>query len=288
MGDTRLRQEQHLLLGGAHEQEAAGIKQERRQELEAVGILSIVGDGAGIFQDETDFDNAGNASSHQSVAKDTVYHGAQVQLLRVTTHGPASNGDDDGGNQVALGTATAVTAQPHAQETSTPPDDTHTGMLQVIAYPWSTPSVLGEGVHAAPSSDDHAVVEFLRAAGATQPDLSNEKEDGVDDTVCDEGGPHDEVGSTLAGVVALAEAQGSNSTKQHLDPGGQRDDLAQYTVSRDNPFPDLAHETTLDVEPKIDAHGGLSEDHHHQPRSILGVYVLAELATFVGVTEEVA
>lgn len=288
MSDTSLGQQQHLLLSGAHEEKTTSIQQEGRQELETVGILSIAGDGICVSQDETDFDDASDTSSHQGVAKDTVDHGTEMQLLRVATHGPASNGNDDGGNQVALGTATAVAAQPHAQETSTPPDNTHTSMLQVIAYPRSSPSVLGEGIHAAPRSDDHAVVEFLRAAGATQPDLTNEEQDGVDNAVGDESGTHDEVGGTLTGVVALTEAQGSDSTKQHLDPGGQRDDLAQYTVSRDNPLPNLAHETTLNVELKIDAHGGLSEDHHHQPRSILRVYVLAKLATFVGVTEEVA
>ena len=167
MGDTGLRQEQHLLLGSTHEKEATGIQQEWRQELEAVGILSIAGDGVCISQDEADFDDASDTSSHQGVAKDTVHHGAQVQLLRVATHGPASDSDDDSGNQVALGTATAVAAQPHAQKTSAPPDDTHTGMLQVIAYPGPSPSVLSEGVDAAPRSNDHAVVELLRAAGAT-------------------------------------------------------------------------------------------------------------------------
>jgi hypothetical protein len=288
MSDTGLRQQQHLLFGGAQEEEATGIQQERRQKLEAVGILSIFGNRVGIFQDETDFDDASDTSSHQGVAKDTVYHGTDVQLLRMATHGPASNGNDDGRNQVALGTAAAVTAEPHAQQTSAPPDDTHTGMLQVVAYPGVSPSVFSESVDATPSSDDHAVVELLRAAGATQPDLTNEKEDGVDDTVCDEGGAHDEVGSTLTGMIALAEAQGSDSAKQHLHPGGQRDDLAQYTVSRNNPLPDLAHETTLDVESKVYAHDGLSEDHHHQPGGILRVYVLAELTTFVGVAEQVA
>jgi hypothetical protein len=42
------------------------------------------------------------------------------------------------------------------------------------------------------------------------------------------------------------------------------------------------------VEPKIDAHCSLSEDHHHQPGGVLRMYVLAELTAFVGVAEEVA
>jgi hypothetical protein len=256
--------------------------------LEAVGILSIVRYRVGIFQDETDFDDAGNSSSHQGVAENTVYHGTDVQLLRMTTHGPTSDGNDDGRNQIALRAATAVAAQPHTQQTSAPPDDTHTGMLHVIADPGTTPSMFGESVDASPSSDNHTIVELLRAAGATQPDLTNEKEDGVYNAVGDECRAHDEVGSTLTSVVALAEAQGCDSTEQHLHPGGQRDDLAQYTVSRDNPLPDLAHEPTLDVEPKVDAHGSLSEDHHHQPGGVLRMYVLAELTAFVGVAEEVA
>jgi hypothetical protein len=288
MGDFSLRQKQHLLFGGTQKEEATGIQQERRQELEAVGILSIFRDGVGVFQDETDFDDASNTSSHQGVAKDAVYHGTDVQRLSMTTHGPASNGDDDGRNQIALGTATAVAAEPHTHQTSAPPDDTHTGMLQIIMCPGVSPSVFSESVDTTPSSNDHAVVEFLRAAGATQPDLTNEEEDGVDDAVCDKCRAHDEVGSTLTGMLALAKAQGCDSTKQHLHPRGQRDDLAHYTVSRNNPLPDLAQEATLDVESKVDTHGGLSEDHHHQPGGVLRVYVLAELTAFVGVAEEVA
>jgi hypothetical protein len=44
MSNFGLRQKQHLLFGGAQEEEATGIQQERRQELEAVGILSIFRD----------------------------------------------------------------------------------------------------------------------------------------------------------------------------------------------------------------------------------------------------
>lgn len=253
--------------------------------MEAVGVLAILRDRVVVLQDETDLNDASDTCGHQGVSENAVYHGAEMQFLGVTTHGPSSNGDDNGRDQVALRTATAVATEPDAQEAGAPPNDTHGRVLQIIAYPGSSPSVFGESIDTTPCSNDHAVVELLRTAGATQPDLTNEKEDGVDDSVGDEGRAHDEVSCTLAGMVALTEAQGSDSAKEHLHPCSQRDDLAEYTVCRNNPLPNLAVEAALKMEPEVDAHGGLGEDHHHQPGGVLRVYVLAELATFVSVAE---
>lgn len=66
-------------------------------------------------------------------------------------------------------------------------------------------------------------------------------------------------------MVALADTQGCESTGYHLEPGGQRDDLTKYTMCRDDPLSDLAHEILLDVEPKIDAYTDFGGRHHQQP-----------------------
>lgn len=58
----------------------------------------------------------------------------------------------------------------------------------------------------------------------------------------------------------------NNCTEYYLNPGGQRNNLAQYIVCRDDPLPDLAQEIALDVEPNLDAHTGLGEGHDHQSR----------------------
>jgi hypothetical protein len=231
--------------------------------LEAVGVLAILRDRVVVFQDETDLNDASDTSGHQGVPENAMYHGTQMQFLGVTTHGPSSNGDDNGRDQVALGTATAIATEPDAQKASAPPNDTHGRVLQIVTHPSGPPSMFGESIDTSPRSNDHTVVELLRTAGATQPNLTYEKEDGVDDSVGDEGRAHDEVSCTLAGMVALTEAQGSDSAKEHLHPCSQRDDLAEYTVCRDNPLPNLAVEAALKMEPEVDAHGSLGEYHHH-------------------------
>lgn len=253
--------------------------------MEAVGVLAILRDRVVVFQDETDLNDASDTSGHQGVSENAMYHGTQMQFLGVTTHGPSSNGDDNGRDQVALGTATAIATEPDAQKAGAPPNDTHCRVLQIVTHPSGPPSMFGESIDTSPRSNDHTVVELLRTAGATQPNLTYEKEDGVDDSVGDEGRAHDEVSCTLTGMVALTEAQGSDSAKEHLHPCSQRDDLAEYTVCRNNPLPNLAVEAALKMEPEVDAHGGLGENHHHQPGGVLRVYVLAKLATFVSVAE---
>jgi predicted GNAT family acetyltransferase len=73
----------HLLLGGAHEEEATCVQQEGREVLEAVDIvviLAIRGDvECGLVtKDEADLDDSGQASSHERVAEDGVNVCAEI------------------------------------------------------------------------------------------------------------------------------------------------------------------------------------------------------------------
>ena len=122
-------------------------------------------------------------------------------------HRPAGNQQDKARDEVALRRAVPVPAQPDTRQTSRPPDHAHGGVLPIVAHPGRAPPVLGEGVDAAPGGDDGAVKELLAAAGAAEPDLADEQDDGQEDAVGDEGAAHDEVGQALAEVVALAEAE---------------------------------------------------------------------------------
>jgi hypothetical protein len=74
----------HLLFGGAHEEEATCVQQERREVLETVDlivVLSIRGDieGSLVAKDEADLNDPGQASSHERVTEDGVNVCAEVQ-----------------------------------------------------------------------------------------------------------------------------------------------------------------------------------------------------------------
>lgn len=107
--------------------------------------------------------------------------------------------------------------------------------------------MLGEGVDAAPSSNDDAVEEFLGAAGAAQPQLTDQKGQGHENAVCDEGATHDEVCETLAQMVALTETLGSDATKQQLDPDNHGESLATDTVYEANPRADASVDAFLEM-----------------------------------------
>jgi hypothetical protein len=84
VGDMVVTEKLHLFFGGAHEEEATCVQQERREVLEAVDlvvVLSIRGDieGSLVAKDEADLNDSGQASSHERVAEDGVNVCAEVQ-----------------------------------------------------------------------------------------------------------------------------------------------------------------------------------------------------------------
>ena len=106
-------QKLHLLLGGAHEQEATGVKQEGWQILEAVNlivVLAVRGDveSSLVAEDEADLDNPGQACSHEGIAEDGVNVGAQVKSLWVAAHAPSGHHDNDTRNEVTTRTTPAI------------------------------------------------------------------------------------------------------------------------------------------------------------------------------------
>jgi hypothetical protein len=162
-------------------------------------------------------------------------------------------------------------------------------MLPVVLNPRGAPAVLGEGVDASPSGNDCAVDEFLGPTAASNPHLTHEKDDGQENAVCDKGTAHDEVGSTLANVVALAESKRGNATEQHLRPRQNRHGLSDDRVERPDQFPNLAVEPLLPVQLEVQAEDNLGGERDLQNVREDGVYVTAhKLASAVGVAEEEA
>ena len=47
-----------------------------------------------VFEQERDLDNSAGPSCHQGIAEDRMHHRAQRKILRMSTHGPASQQDD--------------------------------------------------------------------------------------------------------------------------------------------------------------------------------------------------
>lgn len=165
--------------------------------MKAIGI-SILRDGVAVLQDKSNLDDPRNTSTHQSIAKHNVNHCAQWQMLRMSRHSPASEENDETWDEVPLGSTIPLPAQPDTSKTSTPPDDTHRRMLNIIGNPSSSPTVFREGVDATPSCNDQRVEELLRSPCALQPSLAHEHDNREEYSVRDECATHDEVCETLS------------------------------------------------------------------------------------------
>lgn len=202
--------------------------------MKAVGISTIHTESAAIPQHERNFNDSRSSRSHERVAEERVNHSADHRVLRVTRHGITGQHNNDTRDNVPLGPAVALPAQPDTQQTSAPPDNSHGGVLQVVMHPRASPAVLSESVDTSPRGDNERVEELLAAAGAAQPILTNKEEEGQQDPVGDESASHDEMRQTLAHVVIPTEAQGSDSTKEHLSPADNRHCLSEYSMQNDN------------------------------------------------------
>lgn len=190
-----------------------------------------------IFECEAYLDDAGGPSGHEAVAKDSMHHGADWEFLWVCPHGPAGNENDNAGKNIAAWSTPPASAKPDSKQTSAPPNNAHRSMLQVILDPGVAPAMLGEGIDATPHGDDDGIEEFLRLAGAAQPRLAHEEQDGHDNAVANKGRAHDKVGETLAKMVAATVSHGRDATEQHLHPRDNGHHLAQYGVHDDNEPP---------------------------------------------------
>lgn len=152
----------------------------------------------------------------------------------MTRHGITGQHDHNTRDQVALGPAVALPAQPHAQETGAPPDNTHGCVLQVIMHPGTSPAVLSEGIDTSPSGDHQRVEELLTAAGATQPELPDKQHKSQQNAVRDERASHDKMRKALSQMVTPTVAHRGNPTKEHLRPAHNRHHLAANTMQYDD------------------------------------------------------
>lgn len=114
MINPTLIQQRHLLLRRAHEKKPGRIQQKWRQVLERARIIARLVYRRPILQHKADLNHARQARAHQRVPKHAVQHRADLQMLRVAAHGVAGEEDDDAGDEVALGPAVALAAEPDA------------------------------------------------------------------------------------------------------------------------------------------------------------------------------
>lgn len=83
--------------------------------MKTVRVRAIHTQSALVAQDKRNLDDPSQPSRHQSIAKERMDHGADHQVLRMARHGITGQHDDNTRDQVTLGPAIALAAQPHAQ-----------------------------------------------------------------------------------------------------------------------------------------------------------------------------
>lgn len=240
-----------------------------------------------IPQNEGNLNDSGHASRHKSVTKHRMGGGADMQLLGVRGHGPASNENHKARNEVTLRVAIAIAAKPDAGKSRAPPDDSHGRVLPVVPDPVGAPAVFSECVDASPSSDHRAVVKLLGTTSSSEPDLSNQQDDSEQDAVSHECTAHNEVSGALTDMIALAETKRSDAAKDQLCPGKKRHSLADDRMTRTDQLSDLAVDALLPVSLKIESQYNLPSKKELQDPSEASVNIVAnEFATPMGVAEE--
>ncbi|KAL8908499.1 MAG: hypothetical protein Q9171_005417, partial [Xanthocarpia ochracea] len=120
------------------------------------------------------------------------------------------------------------------------------------------PAVFGESVDAAPGGDEEGVEEFLRASCAFGPGLADEEEDGCD------------------------------APEEHLHPTYHWHYFSDDSVGYDRISAYAGVDPLFEMEFEVDAEYDLDEEEEHEESSEGGMDVGSELATAVGMTEEVA
>lgn len=254
--------------------------------MKTVRLISLVRHRRLILENKRNLNDARQTGAHQTIPKHLVRHGANHEFLRMRRHGPARHQQDKARNKVSLGRAVSVLAQPNTCQTSSPPDDAHGSVLPIVADPGRAPAVFSESVDAPPGGNNSAVEEFLAAACAAQPQLTDQEDNSQEDAVGDKGAAHDKVRQALAEMVALAEAESGDSAKHHLDPGGEGEGLAVDAVEDAEEGADAALEALFEVQLEVDAEDDLGEHHEKQNVGEAGVDVVGdELSALVQVAE---
>lgn len=89
-------------------------------------------------------------------------------------------------------------------------------------------------------------------------------------------------------MIAAAEAKCCNPPEQHLHPARDGERFPNNTVCEHDIPPYTTVNAFLEMEFQIDAEDDLSDEHEHENRGEGGVNIRRELASAVGVAEEVA
>lgn len=139
--------------------------------MEAVGLR----ESRLILQNEGNLNNTRKTRAHESIPEDRVNHSTDHQLLSMSGHRIPSKHDNNSGDKVALRPTTATATEPHTQQTRTPPNNTHSSMLEIIMNPRATPAMLSESIDTTPSSNNERIEELLTAPRLPQPILTNKQ-----------------------------------------------------------------------------------------------------------------
>lgn len=92
----------------------------------------------------------------------------------------------------------------------------------------------------------------------------------------------------LPQMIIPTEAQGSDSPEEHLHPADHRHYLPNDAVGEDEVATYAAMYSPFEMEFEVDTEDDLDDKKEHEDGGEGGVNVGSELATFVGVAEEVA
>lgn len=212
---------------------------------------------------------------------------ADGQFLRMSTHAPPRHEYDERGDEIASRPPTSIARQPYSDQPGCPPYNPHGRVLQIVVRPRRAPAVFGEGVNHPPRSNDARIPELLRAARAGKPGLAAEEDDSEEDAVGHERRAHDEMGQTLAQMVALAETLRRNTTEEHLRPGDHGEEGAAYQMGAHEEGTDAAQQSAGKVEFEVGADQHLDEPDEHDEVGKFRMGVGAKLAALVEVAEEV-
>jgi hypothetical protein len=262
---------------------------EDRDILETVDGATILGKALSILQHKSNLDNSSQSNSHQSVAKHCVGNRANMELLGMRRHSPAGHKNNKAGNEVSLWVSISVSAQPNADKACGPPNHSHGGMLPVILYPVFTPSVFSERIDTSPSRNDGAVIKLLGSSAVSNPNLTNNKNNGENNTIGDKGASHNELGPALADMVTLADTKCRNSAKNHLRPCEDRHKLANDGMARPNQFANLSIDALFPVALEIESQNDLRGEEELKDMGECSMDVIRnEFSTLVRVAQEKA
>lgn len=112
-------------------------------------------------------------------------------MLRMCTHRIPRENNHNPGDNVSPRLAIIGPGEPESQHPSSPPNDPHGGVLNVVVLPVLAPPVLSEGVDYPPTGDHKGVPEFLGFTGRPEPALALEGKQDHDSAVANERAAHD-------------------------------------------------------------------------------------------------